>query len=53
MLEREPGKKPETIARNLGDKDPWSLIERGQRFAHSNEIPISEAMSDVLLKVTE
>lgn len=53
MLEREPGKKPETIAKRLGEKDPWSLIERGQRFAHSNEIPTSEAMADVLLKVAE
>jgi hypothetical protein len=53
MLEREPGKKPETFARRLAQKDPWGLIERGQRFAHSNEIPTSEAMVDVLLKVAE
>lgn len=53
VLEREPGKNPATLARRLGDKDAWGLIERGMRFAHSNEIPIVEAMSDVLLKVTE
>jgi len=53
MIEREPSKSPTTIARRLGDKDPWGLIERGMRFAHSNEIPTSEAMADVLLKVTE
>lgn len=51
VLEREPGKNPTTLARRLGDKDAWGLIERGMRFAHSNEIPIVEAMSDVLLKV--
>jgi hypothetical protein len=53
LLEREPGKKPETFARKLKEKDPWGLIERGQRFAHSNEIPTSEALADVLIKVTE
>jgi hypothetical protein len=52
VLEREPGKSASTLARRLGDKDAWGLIERGMRFAHSNEIPIVEAMSDVLLKVT-
>lgn len=53
MLEREPGKDPVRLAKRLRDKDPWGLIERGQRFAHSNGIPLPEAMSDVLLKVTE
>lgn len=53
MVEREPAKKPETFARRLKEKDPWGLIERGMRFAHSNEIPTSEAMADVLLKVAE
>lgn len=53
MLEREPSKKPETFARRLREKDPWGLIERGQRFGHSNEIPASEALADVLLKVAE
>lgn len=53
ILEREPGTKPEVFARKLASKDPWGLIERGMRFAHSNEIPTSEAMADVLLKVTE
>lgn len=53
MLEREPAKKPETFARRLREKDPWGLIERGMRFAHSNEIPTSEAMADVLIRVTE
>ena len=51
MLEREPTKAPATIARKLREKDPWGLIERGMRFAHSNEIPTSDAMTDVLLKV--
>ena len=51
MLEREPTKSPSTIARRLREKDPWGLIERGMRFAHSNEIPTSDAMTDVLLKV--
>lgn len=52
MLEREPTKKPEGFVRRLREKDPWGLIERGMRFAHSNEIPTSEAMADVLIEVT-
>lgn len=53
LLELEPNKSPTTLARRLKDKDPWGLIERGQRFGHSNEIPQVEAIADVLLKVTE
>jgi len=53
VLERER-KAPTTIARRLSEyTDPWALIERGERFGHSNGIPASEAISDVLLKSIE
>lgn len=51
IFEREPGTKADTVARRLHTKEPWGLIERGMRFAHSNEIPQDEAISDVLLRV--
>lgn len=50
MLEKD-GKKPSTLAQRLKDRDVWRLIERGQRFAHSNGIPSSEAVADVLVAV--
>lgn len=53
VLEREPDTRPEAFARRLREKDAWGIIERGMRFGHSNEIPTSEAIADVLLKVTE
>jgi hypothetical protein len=53
LLERNPSLSPKTMAHRLRELDPWGVIERGQRFAHSNGIAQSEAMADVLVKVAE
>lgn len=53
VIERLPAKSAEVIARKLGTKDPWGLIERGQRFAHSNQIVVAEAIGDVLVRLVE
>lgn len=51
LFERHPDADPASVARKLGEKDPWALIERGQRFGHSNGVPQSEAITDALVAV--
>lgn len=47
------GLNPDRFASKLSKKDLWGLVERGQRFGHSNSIPQSEALADVLKTVYE
>jgi hypothetical protein len=51
MIEHAPDKAPSTLAARLKERDPYRLLERGQRFANSNGIPISEAIADVFVTV--
>lgn len=51
LYERHPDADPARVARALGSKDPWGLIERGQRFGHSNGVPQTEAITDALVAV--
>lgn len=53
IYQRHPDADPDKVARKLGEKDPWGLIERGQRFGHENEISQSQAVADVFEKVAE
>jgi len=48
LYERHPDAEPTMVAKKLGEKDPWALIERGQRFGHSNGVPQVEAITDAL-----
>ena len=47
-FERVPDLDRTRWAHELRKKDPWGVIERGQRHGHSNGIPQSEALADVL-----
>lgn len=51
LYERYPDADPERVAKALGAKDPWGLIERGQRFGHSQGVPQTEAITDALVTV--
>lgn len=53
LVERMPTKSVDVIGRKLGEKDPWGLIERGQRYGHANQIIVTEALAEVLVKVVE
>jgi hypothetical protein len=48
VFERHPKLNRESFAKALKAKDPFGLIERGQRFGHSNQVSQSEALSMVL-----
>ena len=48
VYERHPDADPARVAKLLGGKDPWALIERGQRLGHANGVPQSEAIADAL-----
>lgn len=51
MYERHPDANDDAVARALGDKDPFALVERGVRFGHSNKVIQTEAIADVLERV--
>lgn len=53
VYERHPDAADDRIARALGDKDPYALIERGVRFGHSNRVVQTEAIADVLERVAD
>jgi len=48
LYERHPDAEPAMVGQKLGSKDAWALIERGQRFGHSNGVPQVEAITDAL-----
>lgn len=51
VYERYPDANPKRVAQAIGQKDPWGLIERGQRFGHANGVVQSEAIADVIATV--